>query len=260
MSTRLRTLIVEDEPHARALLCSMLAARDDVEVVGEAADGRAAVEAIAEHQPDLLFLDVQMPELDGFRVLQEACVERSPVVVFVTAFDRYALRAFDVHAVDYLLKPFDAERVDRAVTRAAAQLETVGAAEVHRRLAELLAHVRGPDRKPLERIPLKVDGRVRFVNVADVDWIEADDHMLRLHVGKEVHVIRESLGNIEARLDPGEFVRLHRAIIVNVRRILEVQPWFQGDYVVVLADGTKLTTGRTYRDNLRRLIDFRDDV
>jgi two-component system, LytTR family, response regulator len=255
--TRLiRAIIVEDEPHARSLLRSMLAAHGEIEIVDEAGDGNAAVRAITALRPDLVFLDVQLPELDGFEVLEALAIDPLPAVIFVTAFDQYALRAFEVHALDYLLKPFDAERVDRSVARAVEQLERVGAVELSRRLGEVLTHVRRNRPSLLQRIPVKVEGRVRFVDAADIDWIEADDHVLRVHAGREVHVLRDTLTSIESRLDPSTFLRVHRAIIVNVGRIHEVQPWFQGDYVLVLKDGTKLTSGRTYRENIRQLLDL----
>ena len=254
----MRTMIVEDEPHARALLASILRRYPHVQVVAEAADGATAVEQILNEQPDVVFLDVQIPELDGFEVLDavRAAGENLPAVVFVTAYDQYALRAFDVHALDYLLKPFDGEAVDRALRRASTHLEHEGAATLSQRLGEMLAELRAGGRRRLERIPVRSNGRVRFVNVAEIDWIEADDHVLHLHVGRDHHVLRDSLASLEARLDPAEFLRVHRGAIVNVRRIREVQPWFQGDYVVVLADGTKLTSGRTYRENVRRLLEL----
>ena len=251
-----RTLIAEDEPHARALLRSMLATDDRIAVVAEAADGRSAVEAIRKHRPDLLFLDIRMPELDGFEVLLELGEAPFPAVIFVTAFDEYALRAFDVHAVDYLIKPFDAARLARAVTHALSRITTPQSGDLEGRMMELLEALRAVRGKPIERIPIKTDGRVRFVNVGDIDWIEADNHVLRIHVGKDVHVLRESMGSMESRLDPGRFTRLHRGIIANLSRIREVQPWFEGDYIVILNDGTKLTTGSMYRKNVKRLLDL----
>jgi two-component system LytT family response regulator len=252
----IRTAIVEDEPHARTLLRSMLVARHrEIEIVVEAEDGPSAVDAIRRHRPDLVFLDVQLPEMNGFEVLDAVGAESLPVVIFVTAFDQYALRAFDVHAVDYLLKPFDAEHLDRSVSRAVATLDRRGATEITRRMTELLAEVQGARRRTSRRIPVRADGRTRFVEIADIDWIEADDKVLRIHAGRDVHVIRDTMSSLEARLDPEVFLRLHRGAIVNVRRIHEVQPWFQGDYLVILKDGTKLTSGRTYRENLRRLLD-----
>jgi two-component system LytT family response regulator len=249
-------LIAEDEPAARAMLRSMLEAMPEVEVAGEAGDGGSAVRAIAAMRPDLVLLDVKMPELDGFGVVEAVGVERMPAVVFVTAFDQYALQAFEVHAADYLLKPFDADRLKRSVRRVLGQMETGDAAALRRRLDELLKHLRGGETGRLERIPVRADGRVRFVDVADLDWIEADDHDLRLHVGKSVHVIRETLARMEARLAHPTFIRVHRSIIVNTRRIQEVQPWFDRDYVLILKDGTRITTGRGFRDNIRRLLEL----
>lgn len=254
-TTSVRAVIAEDEPRARALLRTMLAADGRVTVVAEAADGRLAAAAIRKHRPDLVFLDIKMPELDGFEVLLELGEGPFPAIVFVTAFDEYALQAFDVHAVDYLLKPFDANRLDRAVTRALGRVGSQGD-DLEARMAELLEALRAARGKPIERIPIKEDGRVQFVSVDDVAWIEADDHVLRLHVGKEVHTLRQSMSNMEARLDPQRFARLHRGTIANISHIREVQPWFQGDYVVILKDGTRLTTGGTYRKNVKRLLDL----
>jgi two-component system, LytTR family, response regulator len=251
----LRAVIADDEPLARSLLRSMLVDHGDVEVVAEAGDGRSAVRAITEHRPDLVFLDVQMPELDGFGVVETLGVDRMPPVIFVTAYDQYAIRAFDIHALDYLLKPFDAERVDRALRRAQSRLSEPGLADLGLRLAELLKGAREPGKKFPERLPIKREGRVRFVDMDEIDWIEADGKTLRVHAGKEVHVLRDTMTSLEARLDPKRFTRLHRSTIVNMGRIREVQPWFQGDFVVILSDGTRLTTGRVYRDNVRKLIE-----
>jgi two-component system LytT family response regulator len=249
----IRTLIVDDEPLARQRIRTLLEGDPDIEVLGECADGRLAVKAVRDQHPDLLFLDVQMPALDGFGVLEALAGQRLPAVIFVTAHDRYALRAFDVHAVDYLLKPFDKDRFRTALERAKGQIRRDQGGAVDQRLLDLLKDVREA-KKPLERLVVKSSGRVYFVRVEDIDWIEAAGNYVRLHVGKEDHLLRESMAGLEARLDGTRFLRIHRSTIVHVERIRELQPAFHGDYAVILRDGTELTLSRGYRDRLRELL------
>jgi two-component system, LytTR family, response regulator len=251
--TRIRTFIVDDEPLARQRLRQLLEREVDIELAGECADGRQAVAALRQHRPDLVFLDVQMPVLDGFAVLEELGAERMPVVIFVTAHDRYALRAFEVHALDYLLKPFDRDRFCKALDRARAQFQQTQSQDVNQRLLALLADVQ-ETRKPLDRLVIKSAGRVCFVRTAEIDWIEAAGNYLRLHVGRDVHLLRETMSRLELRLDPRLFPRIHRSTMVNIERIRELQPAFHGEYVVVLRDGTELTLSRGYRDRLQELL------
>jgi two-component system, LytTR family, response regulator len=248
----LRVVVAEDEPLQRKLLVEMLGAESGIIVVAEAADGPAALEAIARHAPDLLFLDVQMPELDAFQVIEEIGVEHMPVTVFVTAYDAYAIKAFEVRALDYLLKPYDSERLHLAVRRAG---EVVRQRAAHARDAalDLLTELHGRHRHA-ERLPVRTDGRILFLDTALIDWIEADGKVARFHLGKSECEARQSLSSVERQLDPARFVRVHRAAIVNVSRIAEMQPWFKGDYVIVLREGTRITTGRSYRDAVRRLL------
>jgi two-component system LytT family response regulator len=248
----IRALIVDDEPLARQRLQALLQREPDIDLVGECDDGRQAVTAVRELGPDLVFLDVQMPLLDGFGVLETLGPERLPVVIFVTAYDRYALRAFEVHALDYLLKPFDQERFHKALERAKAQVQRDKICEVDQRLVALLEDVRN-GRKPLERFLIKSAGRVFFVRVEDVDWIEAAGNYARLHAGGETHLLRETMNGLEGRLDPHRFLRIHRSTIVNIERIREFQPWFHGDYQVLLRDGTQLTLSRSYRPKMQEL-------
>lgn len=245
----IRALVVDDEPPARDLLRSLLGRLPDISVVGEAADGREAVSAIETLRPDLVFLDVQMPELDGFGVIEEIGPDRMPAVVFVTAYDRYALRAFEVHALDFLLKPYDQKRLAAAVRHATERGSVMTA-----QLKALLQELRTAGGSRGGRLSIKSDGRVRFVDTEAIDWIEADDKVVRIHAGKEVHVMRTTLSSVGRQLDAATFVRIHRSTIVNAKRIREVQPWFHSDYVVIMADGTKLMTGRAYRAALKRLI------
>jgi two-component system LytT family response regulator len=252
----LRALVVDDEPLARAHLRSLLAADPEVDVVGESGNGRDAVRAVRELEPDLVFLDIQMPELDGFEVVQAIGVDRMPVVVFVTAFDEYALRAFQVHALDYLLKPVDRERFREALARAKAQVVRGRAQGVNGQLAALVRQLDARREKALvaERLAIKVGGKILFLRVDDIDWVEAVDNHARLHVGRQTHLVRDTLTRLETRLPAGRFLRVHRSTIVNVSRIVEVQPWFQGDYVLILADGTRVTTGRSYRQKVQRFL------
>jgi two-component system LytT family response regulator len=247
----IRTLVVDDEPLARQRLRTLLGPDPDLELIGECGDGRQAVTAVQQLKPDLMFLDVEMPALDGFEVLHALAGVALPVVVFVTAHDRYALRAFEAHALDYLLKPFDKERFAQALMRAKNQVRLGQAAGIEDRLRSLLQTVE--ERRPLpERLVVKSAGRVSFVRVAEVDWIEAAGNYVRLHLGKEEHLLRESLGGLEARLDPRRFVRIHRSTIVNIDRIRELRPTFHGDYQVVLKDGAELTLSRSCRDKLQK--------
>lgn len=252
----LRVMIVDDEPLARGKLRSLLLKEPDVEIVGEAGDGRTAVEAIADKNPDLVFLDVQMPELDGFGVLAELPADARPAVVFVTAHDQFALKAFEVHALDYLLKPFDRERLQKALGRARQQLAApTGAADLQNQLSALLAGMNRPaPTTPPGRIAIKSSGRILFVNTADIDWVEAADNYVKLHLGKTEHLMRETMASIEQRLAGAGFVRISRSVIVHPRAVRELQPLFHGDQAVILKDGTRLTMSRTHRDALDKLV------
>jgi two-component system LytT family response regulator len=227
---------------------SLLSHEADMEVIGEAEDGLAAVEAIGANHPDLVFLDVRMPNLDGFGVIQTIGPDKMPVVVFVTAYDKHALRAFEVQALDYLLKPFDGERFQGALRRVRQQLEE-GHAGLERRLMALVRDLDRPSRP--ERLVVKSGGRLFFLRVDEIDWVEAAGNYVKLHVGADAHLLRETMTSIEGRLNPDTFIRIHRSHIVNLERIKELQPWFNGEYVVMLQNGTKLTLSRGYRDRLQ---------
>lgn len=249
MSPKIRAVIVDDEPLARDRVRMLLAGVEDIAVVGEFGDGRSAANGIRELCPDLLFLDVQMPEVDGFGVLHLVGAEQMPVTVFVTAYDQYALKAFDVSAVDYLLKPFDRERFLRALARARKQIPS---ADSQARLLSLLQHV--AKNAFMERLVIKSAGRISFLKTDEVDWIEAAGNYVRLHVAREPHMLRETMSAIEGKLDPGKFVRIHRGAVVNLERIKELQPLFHGDHQVTLRDGSRLTLSRSYRENLERVL------
>ena len=261
--TGIRALIVDDEPAARDAIRSLLAGDADIRIVGECADGRSALRAIASTSPELLFLDVQMPEMDGFTMLRQVDPARLPVVVFVTAFDQYALRAFDVHATDYLLKPFDDDRFRDAVSRAK---QSVRAGQLGRLSEELRALLDGvapaapgpqsaaPGGPYLKRLVIKSGGRVTLLNVRDIDWIEAEGDYVKIHVGKAWHLLRETMKRLETQFDPARFVRIHRSTIVNVERIKELQPYFRGEYVVILQDGKGLKLSRGYKEHLESVL------
>jgi two-component system LytT family response regulator len=250
---KIRTLIVDDEPLARERLRKLLEHEAEIELVSECASGPDAVAAIQRLAPDLVFLDVQMPELDGFGVIAAVGSGRMPLVVFVTAYDQYALKAFEVHAVDYLLKPFDRERFQVALGRALERIKRQETSALSERLSAMLAELR-PDTKQPGRIAVKTDGRVLLVKLDDVDWIEAADNYVTLHVGKESHMLRETMNAMEQRLPAQKFMRISRSTIVNVERIQELQPMFHGEYVVILRNGTRLTLSRGYREKLQVLL------
>lgn len=245
---RLRVLIADDEPLARERLRQLLSAEPDTEIIGECADGRETVAAIRTASPDLVFLDVQMPELDGFGVLRALGEERLPAVIFVTAYDRYAVRAFETCAVDYLLKPFDRERLRRALHRGRTRARE---SESTRRISSLLNLP--PARPPcLERLIVKSVGRVTILNVEDLDWIQAADNYAELHVGKSVHLLRQTMTGLEQQLPPHQFARISRSLLVNLHRIVELRPSPHGGARVHLRDGTQLGVSRNHRRELER--------
>ena len=248
---KLRTLIVDDESLAREGVRMLLEKDPDVGDVIECADGKAAVDVIRREKPDLVFLDVQMPEMSGFDVVASVGVNQMPNTIFITAYDKYAVQAFEFNALDYLLKPYTTERFTRALERAKTQLRN--SHELSRQFSALLDHL-SSDSNPLERLVVKSAGRISFVNILDIDWIEAADTYVRLHVGREAHLIRGSLSSLEARLDPTKFLRIHRSTIVNLKSIKELQPLFHGEYVFTLRDGTQLSSSRSYRDRLQGLL------
>jgi two-component system LytT family response regulator len=261
----LTVIVADDEKIARRRLVRLIEETGEAEVVAACSGGREAVAQTLALQPNLLFLDVQMPDLDGFGVLQELSGKASPATVFVTAFDQYAVRAFDVHAVDYLLKPFDTGRFREAFARAKERLNGQSRGAEDDRIRALLtdyvsASKPSASRQPLDRVAVKVDGVLKIVRTTDVDWWETDGNYMRLHVGGGSHLIRMTAASIEPQLDPRAFIRIHRRYIVNVDRIVEVQPWFAGDAIVVLRNGAKLRLSRTYRERLHARLGARGEA
>lgn len=252
----IRAAIVDDEPLARDGLLVLLEAEPAVEITGVYGGGREAVEGLRRNPPDLLFLDVQMPEVDGFAVIEAVGSERIPAVIFVTAYDRYALRAFEAHALDYLLKPVDEDRFAAAVARARTRIRQAHADDLGRRLRALLDERTSPTTPTAgaNRLAIKDGGRIVFVDVGDVDYLEAAGNYVVVHAGGRTYMQRSTMAEMEALLDPEHFQRIHRSTIVNVRRIRELHPVHHGEYDVVLADGTVLKLARGYRDRLEALL------
>ncbi len=255
---KIRAAIVDDESPARARLRHLLRDETDFEITGEYANGREAVEGITRELPDLVFLDVQMPRLTGFDVCEAVTKagHTMPLVIFVTAFDQYALQAFEIHAIDYLLKPFDRARFQKALDHVRKRLHAAKDAPLDQRLAALLDDLRPGFKKP-DRLVFKEDGRVVFVRTDAIDWLEADGNYVRLHAGADKHYVRETLASLESQLPSEKFLRISRSAIVNLDRVKELQPMFYGDYAVVLHNAEKLTLSRNYRDRLEKLLDRR---
>lgn len=247
----IRTVIIDDERLARQRIRRMLSNSPDFEVMAEFENSQHGLEFLEDTGADLLFLDVQMPGLDGFALLEALDPARMPIVIFVTAYDEYALRAFEYHAFDYLLKPFDQTRFEKTLDRARKQLTSQDAN--NEKLLNLLNEIRQRNQEPA-RFAIKTPGRVFFVRQEDIDWIEAADNYVNLHVGADTHLIRETMNSLEGRLDSRKFLRIHRSTIVNAERIKELRPWFHGEYVVLLKDGTELTLSRTYREKILSLL------
>jgi two-component system, LytTR family, response regulator len=247
---KIKVLVADDEPLARERLSGLLSQEPDIEMVGQARDGEEAVTAIHDDSPDLVFLDVQMPQMSGFDVIEAVGTDKMPLVIFVTAYDQHALKAFQVRALDYLLKPFDRERFKDALQRARKQLERDENGDLGRRLLALVKDLRR-DQPKSDRLVVKSGGRLFFLRADEIDWVEAAGNYVRLHVGPGSHLLRETMNAIEGRLDPEKFFRIHRSRIVNMERIQELQPWLNGEYAVLLRTGTRLTLSRGYREKLQ---------
>src|SRR5450631_3558648 len=249
----LTTLIVDDEPLAREGLRVLLSRDPEVSAIRESRDGREAVAAIREFKPDLVFLDVQMPEMDGFEVVRKIGAAHMPQVVFVTAHDRYAIQAFEINALDYLLKPVIDERFVKALVRAKTRIRSSVAADSNQHIIGLLEAIASP-RSYVKRLAVRLGGRTVFVDVEDVDWIGAAENYVELHAGRVSHLLHVTMNSLQKSLDPEIFLRIHRSIIVNLARIKNLQSGAHGEYVITLRDGARLQSGRTYSSRLRALI------
>ena len=252
-SAQIRTLIADDEALARKFIRRMLKDDHDVEILGECSNGKETVAMIRKENPDLVFLDVQMPEMDGFAVLEAIGIESLPEIIFATAYEQYAIRAFELHALDYLLKPFDQTRFKEAIKHAKERFRSLRQNDGRMQISALLDSIKN---KPqyLERLVIKAGGRITFLRTDEIDWIEADDKYVHLHTSKARPMVRQTLTAMEAQLDPAKFRRVHRSAIVNVERIAELQPLFSGEYSILLQDGTRLTLSRNYKDKLFDLL------
>ena len=257
---KIRALIVDDEPLARRNIRVLLKEDPEIELIGECGSGAEALKAIQKHAPELLFLDIQMPLMSGFDVLEKIEVEKIPAIIFVTAFDQYAIRAFEVHALDYLLKPFDDARFEKALAQAKKQIEQREINRLSKRLVRLLEERDTEPNKArpsgyLSRLMVKSASRIFFLKVDEIDWIEAADYYVKLHVGQKSHLLRETMSDMEAKLDPEKFLRIHRSAIVNLDRVKEMHAHFNGEYLVILHDGTELKLSRSRREQLQQMLD-----
>jgi two-component system LytT family response regulator len=250
---KIRVAIADDEVLARKFIRRMLKQDPEVEIVAECTNGAEAVATIRKEKPDLVFLDVQMPEMNGFAVLDAVKLDHLPEIIFTTAYESYAIRAFELHALDYLLKPFDQVRFKAALKYAKERFHSEHDEEKRLQVGALLENIRA-QREYLDRIIIRADGRISFLNTRDIEWIEADDKYVHLHTTKGKRMVRQTLSGMETELDPKQFVRIHRSAIVNVGRIKELQPLFSGEHSVLLESGTKLTLSRSYKDKLFQLL------
>jgi two-component system LytT family response regulator len=267
MNRKIWALIVDDEPLAHKALRSMLKDDPEMEVIVGCLDGNEAVQIIREQSPDVVFLDIQMPEMDGFQVIEEVGVKLMPVTVFVTAFDKHALRAFEAHAIDYLLKPFDHDRFNTALQRAKTQVRQRKLGEINESLFAVLKDLKPESneldlktekvlhKEAIDRVAIKASGRVYFLKVEEIDWVESAGDYLSLHAASKTHLIRETMENFHAKLNPQKFLRIHRSFVVNIERIKDIQPFFKGDYVITLVSGKRLKSSRSYRHEIQALLD-----
>jgi two-component system LytT family response regulator len=251
----MRVIIADDEALARQKLSLMLSSEPGIEIMAECRDGAETVRALAAHNPDLLMLDIQMPDLDGFEILSGVSADKMPMVIFTTAYDRHAVRAFEAHALDYLLKPFDQERLHQAVNRARAELLKAHEREATQRVLKYLSESAAKGARASRRFVIKAGGRVVFLSFDEIDWVEAAANYVKLNVGKQSYLLREGIGRIAERLDPAQFIRIHRSVIVNLEKIKELQPVNSGEYIVILKDGKELSCSRGYRAGLQQFVD-----
>jgi two-component system LytT family response regulator len=259
MENKIRVLLVDDEPLARRGIRQLLETEKDFEIAGEAVNGREAISAVHKLSPDLVFLDIQMPLLNGFSFVEKIGAENLPEIVFVTAYDEHAIRAFEIHALDYLLKPIDPERFVKTLNRVRERMKDVQTKELDRRVSTLLKSfelAKSNDEQSvyLERIAVKNAERIAFVEVEEIDWISSEGNYVGLHTKNKTHLLRETMDGIERKLNPQKFLRLRRSTIVRIEQIKELHPLFNGEFVVILKNGTELSSSRRYRQNLNQLL------
>ncbi len=245
-------LLVDDESHARERLLKYLKDDKELEVVGECDNGSDAVDFILKNNVDLVFLDIQMPEMDGFGVIESLGLKNLPIIIFVTAYDRFAVNAFKVNALDYVLKPVSKKRLEESIDRAKDRLASRKSGEINHNIVQLLEGLK-QEKQHLDRIVVKTNDKMFLIRTDDIDWIEADDNYVKLHTSEKTHLLRQTMKNMEDTLDPNMFLRIHRSVIVNMDRIKEIQQWFNNEYTVILKDGTELTMSRGYRDKAKEL-------
>lgn len=250
----IRAIIVDDEPLARDKVQLFAQSIPDLNIVDVCSNGHEALTSLKKTKPDLVFLDIQMPELTGFDILEKIKKEKLPGIIFITAYDEFALRAFEFHALDYLLKPFDRERFEKAVERAKEIVASEQNSDITSQQIQSLLDSLKKDTQTLERIIVKTNGRIIFLRVDEIDWMEAAGNYIKLHVGNESHLVRETMNNIEKQLNREKFVRIHRSTIVNIDRLKELQPWFNGEYKVLLTTNAQLVMSRGYRENFNKAI------
>jgi two-component system, LytTR family, response regulator len=268
---KIRTLIIDDEPLAREGIRLLLQRDPEIEITGECSDGKAALKAIKNNIVDLLFLDIQMPEMNGFEVLKNIRSDEFPAIIFVTAYDKYALEAFKYHALDYLLKPFNDEQFYKSLSNAKEYIHLKKYKQLSKSILTLIkdydehknpvenkipVEPEGQKSPYLNRIPISIAGHIHVIKVNEIDWIEAADYYAKLHVGNKTHLLRETMINLEVKLDPSKFIRIHRSTIVNIDRITELEPYFNGEYYVILNSGQKLKLSRSYKSKLKKSINF----
>ncbi len=250
----IRAIIIDDEPLAREKVQLFAASEPDIEIVDVCTNGHEAISSFNTYKPDLLFLDIQMPELNGFEVLQQLPTNPLPGIIFITAYDEFALRAFEFHALDYLLKPYDRERFQKSVAHARATLRSTTETETTTQQIKLLLNSIQQNSNKLERLIVKTNGRIIFLRIEEIDWMEAAGNYVKLHVGNETHLIRETMNGLEQQLNPLKFIRIHRSTIINIEKIKELEPYFNGEYKVILSNNIQLILSRNYRENFTTVL------
>jgi len=248
----IKVLIIDDEPLARERIKNLLENEVDIEVIDESGNGFEALSKIQEKKPELVFLDVRIPEMNGFEIIEQIDEENIPHIIFVSAHEKYALRAFEMHALDYLLKPFDENRFQQALCRARERIQIRKTGEITCRLKELIHNVKS-EHKYLDRLVIKTEGRIFFIKTDEINWIEAAGNYITLYLDNEKYLMRETMNCMEARLDPGKFIRVHRSKIVNIERIKEIQSWFNGEHLIILDNGTELNLSRKYKEKMKEV-------